>query len=70
MLLEGSRTTAIRLLDVWDDKEYVYLKIQDLQNGKINDLSWSLDYEGEYWLWSLTSYNYMMEVEKMSGVPC
>jgi len=60
MLLEGSKTTAILLLDVWDDREYVYLKVQNIETMKINELSWRLDYKGEYWLWSISSYEFLM----------
>lgn len=60
--LEGEHSDAIRLLDVWDNDNYVFLKIEHLQTGKISTLSWSLDYAGTYWLWSLSSLEFIENV--------
>ena len=60
MKLEGQHTDAIRLLDVWDADGYIYLKIQGLQTGKVNTISWILEDTGGYWLWSLSSLDYIM----------
>lgn len=62
--LADSKTDAIRLLDVWDDDHFVYLKIQSLKTLKINTLSWNLDYKGGFWLWSITSLPYIINLKK------
>jgi len=56
MLLEGNRSTAVKLLNVRDAQEFVYLIVQNLQTLKTFELSWNLNYEGSYWLWSLADY--------------
>ena len=66
MKLEGLHKDAIKLLDVWDEDNVVYLKIQNIQTGKINTISWILDYSGGYWLWSLASLDYLMNLTNIS----
>lgn len=53
LLLEGNRSTAVKLLNVRDAQGYVYLNVQNLQTLKTFELSWDLNYTGSYWLWSL-----------------
>jgi len=62
--LADSKTEAIRLLDVWDDDHFVYLKVQNLKTLKINTLSWNLNYSGSMWLWSITSLSYLIDLQK------
>ncbi|MBN1638534.1 MAG: hypothetical protein JW866_06195 [Ignavibacteriales bacterium] len=64
--LEGVHSDAIRLLDVWDNDNYVFLKIEHLQTGKISTLSWWLDYTGTYWLWSLSSITFIENIHNNS----
>lgn len=52
--VSGNDIKAVRLLDFRDEDEFVYLDVQELVNGKTYSISWSLEYEGEHWLWSLT----------------
>lgn len=56
MLLEGNRSTAVKLLNVRDAQRFVYLIVQNLQTQKTFELSWNLEYTGSYWLWSLADY--------------
>lgn len=56
LLLEGNRTTAVKLLNVRDEDGYVFLNVQNLQTLKTFELSWDLNYTGSYWLWSLADY--------------
>ncbi len=58
--LEGQHVDAVRLLDVWDKDEIVNLKIQDLKTNKINVLSHNLKYSGNYWLWCLAEFEYLI----------
>ena len=47
------KPTGIKLLNVWDKDEIVFLEIQDLKTLNVNVLSHSLEYSGEFWLWCL-----------------
>ncbi len=67
MKLEGSHTDAIRLLNVFDENGCVYLKIQNLQTGKVNTISWNLNYSGDYWLWTIASMDYIMNIANKNG---
>ena len=58
------KPTAVRLLDVWDDNNIVFLKIQDLETSKIDTISHNLKYNGEFWIWSLASFDYLMNLSK------
>ena len=53
LLLEGNRSTAVKLLNVRDEDGYVFLNVQNIETQKTFELSWSLNYTGSYWLWSL-----------------
>ena len=57
--LEGKHIDAVRLLEIWDEDGYVYLKIENIVNGNLNTISWLIDYEGDYWLWSISSFVYL-----------
>jgi len=53
---------GIKLLDVWDKDDIVFLKIQDLATKKINVLSHNMEYSGDYWLWCLADINSIFEL--------
>ncbi len=52
---------GIKLLDVWDKDDIVFLKIRDLATRKINVLSHNMEYSGDYWLWCLADINSLFE---------
>jgi hypothetical protein len=54
MLLEGNHTKAVRLVDLIVADGIVYLMVEDLSAIRSFIISWNLNYEGYYWLWSLT----------------
>jgi hypothetical protein len=62
MFLEGQHINAVRLLKVTDTDGVVYIKIQNLQTLKVYTISWNLNYDGSYWLWSLTSYSFLADI--------
>ena len=64
MLLEGNRTKGIRLLDVENVQGIVYLKVEELDSQKTFTLSWSLDYDGQYWLWSIADFPTLSNLPK------
>ncbi len=66
--LADSKIQAIRLLDVWDADNIVYLRIQDLQTNKTEVISFNLAYEGDYWLWSLASLEFIINNKMSSSI--
>jgi hypothetical protein len=67
MMLEGEKSLAINLHDFWDYEDVVYLKIQDLTTEKIYTISWNLMYSGDFWLWSLADFDYLMNLSKIAN---
>jgi len=64
MLLEGNRSTAVKLLNVRDAQGFVYLFVQNLQTQKTFELSWNLEYTGSFWLWSLADLQTLSNLTK------
>ncbi len=61
--------TGIRLLDIWDEGNIVCLKIQDLKTLKPAMLSHNLDYDCDFWLWSLADLDSLMNLSNKKGSP-
>lgn len=68
LLIEGSHTEPVRLLEVKDDQEYVYLRVRNLKTRKISTLSWLLGATDGYWLWSLASLDYFIKMTEDRNV--
>jgi hypothetical protein len=62
LLLEGNHSIAVRLLEVSDADAVVYLRVQELQSLKTYVLSWNLNYEGSYWIWSLADLDTLQKL--------
>ena len=60
--LADSKIQSVRLLDLWDESCIVNIKTQDLNTFKIDILSHNLANESDYWLWSLTSFDYLVNL--------
>ncbi len=60
--LEGRHIDAIRLLDIWDTDGYIFLKIENLQHGQVNTLSWALNHKGDFWVWSIASFSFLTTI--------
>jgi hypothetical protein len=60
MKIEGRHTDAVKLIDIWDSNEFVYLKVRDLKTGRCYTISWNLTYRGDYILWSLFDFETIM----------
>jgi len=58
---EGHHNTGVRLLKVWQEDSIVYLIVQELESLKTFTLSWNLDYDGDYYLWSLADLPTLMK---------
>ena len=67
MKFEGRHSDAVKLLDIWDSDEFVYLKLRDLKTGRSYTISWNLTYKGDYHLWSLADFEYLMTLSKERG---
>lgn len=65
MLLEkkvaGEYIAAIRLVDFHEKGGIISLDVQELLTDRTYTLSWNMEYAGEWWLWSLADYEYLME---------
>lgn len=57
----GNDIKAIRLLNFEDKNGVIYHNVQELANGRTYTLSANMEYDGEYWLWSLADYETLME---------
>ena len=60
----GFDIKAVRLLDFYDDNGIVYLNVQELQNERTYTLSANMDYDGDYWLWSLSDLETLIKLPK------
>lgn len=49
----GHDTAAIRLLNFQDYHGVIYLNIQDLKTNRCYNLSWNMEMDSDWWLWSL-----------------
>jgi len=60
MLLEkkvvGEYIAAIRLVDFHEKEGIISLNVQELTNSKTYTLSWNMEYNGDWWLWSLADF--------------
>jgi hypothetical protein len=61
MKLEGHHTTAVKLIDAWEKDGVAYLKLQELKTDRVYTVSCKIERESEFWLWSLASYDYLVD---------
>ena len=68
MLLEkrtgGHGTSAIRLLNYQHYEGVIYLNVQDLKTNRCFNLSWNMNYDGDWWLWSLADLETLTPLPK------
>ena len=64
LLLEGNKTKAVRLVAVQEVDDIINLKVEELDSLKTFNLSWNLDYNGQYWLWSLADFPTLSNLPK------
>jgi hypothetical protein len=58
-LTGGNSIKAVRLIKIWQESDAVFLLIQDIVTLKKIVISFSLTYDGGYWLWSLADFEYL-----------
>jgi hypothetical protein len=59
---EGLKMFPIRLLHIWDSDGFVYLRIQNLQTGKVYEISRLLQTDTEYCLWEIASLDFILDL--------
>ena len=65
---EGNKSVVVRLLETWTDyemeDEFVHLTLQELQTNRTFTISWNLNYQGSYYLWTLADLPTLMTMTK------
>jgi len=59
---ESSHFDVIRVLDIWDEDDYLKIKIEDRKTGRVHVISQILDRNNGYFVWTLISYPYAMNM--------
>jgi hypothetical protein len=54
---EGQRFDVVKVLEVWDDREFLYVKVEDDKTGRVINLSQRIGVD--YYVWKLVSYDYL-----------
>ena len=52
---EGQRFDVVRVLEVWYDKEFLYVKVEDIKTDRVINLSQRIGVD--YFVWTLVSYD-------------
>ena len=58
---EGSYITGVRIENISIAEEMLYLQLQELGSGRMFTASWNLQYEGDYYLWTLSELERLEE---------
>jgi hypothetical protein len=61
---QGSYIAAVRLLGISEADNVLYLELQELGSDRLFSASWNLEYEGEYYLWTLADLPTLMTSTK------
>jgi len=64
---EASHSAAVRLLKAWQEDDIIYLNVEELKSTKTFTLSWNLDYQGSYYLWTIADLPTIMKTAKNNG---
>jgi len=60
----GEDTAAIRLLNFQEYEGVIYLNVQDLKTNRCYNLSWNMEYVGDWWFWSLADFDALTRLPK------
>ena len=60
----GEDIAAIRLLSYQHYQGVIYLNVQDLQTSKCYNLSWNMEFDGDWWLFSLADFETLTDLPK------
>ena len=59
----GEDISAVRLLNYQDYEGVIYLNVQDLKTNRCYNISWNMEIDGDWWLWSLA------DIENLTNLP-
>ena len=59
-LTGGNSIKAVRLIKIWEESDEVFILLQDIVTQKRFVISFSLIYNGDFWIWSLASLGNLM----------
>ncbi len=54
---EGIRFDVVKVLEIWDKKGFLYIKVEDNLTGRVMTLSQRIGVD--YYVWTLVSYDYL-----------
>lgn len=57
--IEGLHVDVVRILDLWVEDGFLYIKLEDRKTGKVGMISQKLGIN--YHLWTLVSYDYFID---------
>ena len=52
----GEDISTVRLLNFQDYEGVIYLNVQDLKTNRCYNISWNMEMDGDWWLWSLSDF--------------
>ena len=59
---EGNFFDPVEILGIYDDDNYVYLTIKNINTSKVHVISQHLDRDNRYFLWSIISLEYFHQM--------
>ncbi len=59
---EGSHSVAVKLTKAWIEDDIIYLTLQELQSQKSFTVSWNLEYDGNYFLWTIADLQTLLNI--------
>ncbi len=59
---EGKYIAGVKLKDIYEADRIIYLQLEVLESGRIFTVSWNLEYEGEYCMWSIGDVESVMRM--------
>ena len=60
----GNDIAAICLLNFQDYEGVIYINVQNLQTNRLYNLSWNMEFDGDWWFWSLADFETLTNLPK------
>lgn len=61
---EGNYISGVRIIDMWLRDSFIYLCLQELESQKSFVASWDVDYDGQYYLWTIADLPTLMNLPR------
>ena len=58
----GEDIAAIRLLNFQEYAGVLYLNVQDIKTSRCYNISWNMEYVGDWWFWSLADFETLTDL--------